>query len=299
MYYYHIDPNLFLINLDQKIEGFRNFISSWLYRNEGITFLVDPGPTCSIGVLKRALEDIGVTKLDYILLTHIHIDHAGGTGKLLYSFPHAKVLCHPKGIKHLVNPAELWKGSLKVLGKIAKAYGKIIPVPPHSISFQDSIKWGKDRIQVVNTPGHASHHVSYFFKQYLFAGEVAGVHQPLPDKMYFRPATPPKFKLETSLSSLKKVIAKKPGAICYGHYGIRKEGVKVLSLARKQLILWTQVVKEELAEGEKNLEERVIERLMAKDTIFSNFEYLESDIKKRERYFIINSIKGIKGYVNE
>ena len=297
--YSQINSNLFLITLDQKIEGFREFISSWLYHHESITFLVDPGPKYSIERLKKVLEIIGVNKLDYILLTHVHIDHAGGTGKLLKYFPEAKVSCHPKGVKHLINPAELWKSSLKVLGKIAEAYEEFTPVPEHNILFQEVIKKEEHVIEAIETPGHAPHHISYLFNQYLFAGEVAGVQQTLPNRIYLRPATPPKFKLETSLSSLEKVIAKNPKVICYGHYGINKEASKFLLLSQKQLTLWTEVIKEALAKGEENLEKIVFERLLKEDRLFSNFHYLKEDIKKRERYFINNSIKGIKEYLKE
>ena len=297
MNYLQVDRNLFLINLDQKIEGFRDFIGAWLYRDEVTTFLVDPGPIYSIDILKKTLENMGINKLDYILLTHIHIDHAGGAGSLLKHFPGVKIVCHPKGIKHMIDPAKLWKGSLKVLGDIAKAYGEIVPVPQDSIIFQETIKIGQDTIEVIETPGHAVHHLSYIFKGYLFAGEVAGVYQPIPHKIYTRPATPPKFKLETCLASLERVMVRKPEIICYGHYGLNKEASKALISARRQLLLWTEVIKEQLADGTEDIEDRVIERLMEKDKTFSNYQYLESDIKKRENYFIRNSIKGIKEYI--
>ncbi|MFH0813583.1 MAG: MBL fold metallo-hydrolase, partial [Pseudomonadota bacterium] len=244
------------------------------------------------------LEEIGVKKLDYILLTHIHIDHAGGTGKLLNAFPDAKVLCHPKGIEHMLNPGKLWEGSLKILGEIANAYGEIVSVPQGCIFFEKNIKRGNDTIEVIETPGHAPHHVSYAFKQYLFAGEVAGVYQPLPDKMYLRPATPPKFKLKISLSSLEKVLTKNPEMICFGHYGFHKEPFKMLTLAKEQLVLWTEVIKEQRTGGEEATEKKIIERLMEKDQTFFNYQYLDGDIKARENYFVINSIKGMKEYVN-
>jgi len=292
-----IDPNLFLIDLDQNLEGFRNLISAWVYRDESIAFLVDPGPASSINLLRMTLKNLGVEHLDYILLTHIHIDHAGGTGALLDDFPDARVLCHPKGIMHMVNPADLWQGSLQVLGKIAEAYGMIVPIPEERIFFLPGIGQGKNRIEVVETPGHAPHHLSYFFKHYLFAGEVAGVHQPCDSGLYLRPATPPRFNLETSLSSLKKVIGTEPETLCFGHYGITGEARKVLSLVGEQLLLWTETVRKELADGEESLERRVIERLINEDKLFSPYRTFERDIQRREQYFIKNSINGIKDYL--
>jgi len=285
--------NLFLINLDQEIEGFRDFIGAWLYRDEAVTFLVDPGPASSIDRLKNALDKMGVDEIDHILLTHIHIDHAGGTGKLLGYFPDAGIVCHPRGIKHMIDPVKLWEGSLKVLGDVARAYGEIVPVPRDSICFRETIETGSDVIEAIETPGHAVHHLSYLFKEYLFAGEAAGVQQLLPDKIYTRPATPPGFDLEIWLTSLKKVMVRKPGIVCYGHYGLNNDALTALSAAGKQLPLWTEVIKEQPGE----VEERLIERLMEKDKPFSNYRHLETDIKKREDYFIRNSIRGIREYL--
>jgi glyoxylase-like metal-dependent hydrolase (beta-lactamase superfamily II) len=298
MPYFQIKPGLFLIPLEQKLEGFDTFISSWLYRSCDLNFLVDPGPLYSIEILKKTLDELEVSHLDYILLTHIHIDHAGGTGKLLESFPEAKVICHPQGIPHLINPAKLWEGSLTVLGEIAQAYGEIVPVAKGSLVFERIIKKGSHTIEVIETPGHAPHHLSYIFPPYLFAGEVAGVYQSLNDKIYLRPATPPKFELEISLASLEKLITKQPEIICFGHYGWNEDGVKILSLAKNQLELWTKVVKEESITGKKNWENNAIERLMKEDHYFSNYRYLTKDIHTREQYFILNAIRGIVEYVN-
>ena len=156
-----IDSNLKCINLD-------NFINTWVYNSDSLCFLVDPGPTVFINSLKMSLDHLNIKKndLDYILLTHPHIDHAGGVGKLLNFFPKAKIICHPKGIKHLINPKKLWEGSLRVLGKAAEFYGKIEPVPENRIKYQENIE--KGLIKVIETLGHSPHHQSYLFKDIFF-----------------------------------------------------------------------------------------------------------------------------------
>ncbi|MBW1678700.1 MAG: hypothetical protein JRJ08_00905 [Deltaproteobacteria bacterium] len=93
------------------------------------------------------------------------------------------------------------------------------------------------------------------------------------------------------------MIARKPETVCYGHYGLNSEGLKALTIAREQLVLWAKEIGKQLASGEKNFEEKVTESLLEKDDLFSNYRYLESDIKKREDYFIRNSIRGMKEYV--
>jgi len=283
------------IDLDLPSQtGFRKFISSWLYRNAGLTFLVDPGPLTTIPHLLAELRRLGVERLDYILLTHIHIDHAGGCGALLAAFPEAQVLCHPEGIPHLVAPEKLWQGTLKVLGPLAAAYGEIVAVPAARIAFQEEV--GNCRVWM--TPGHAQHHLSFQFGDLLFAGEVAGVHYPLASGIFMRPATPPRFILEVAQASLAKLIALQPQRLVFAHYGLVEEAGKYLRIARTQLDLWVSGVAATAATVPEDREGAIIAWLLAHDENYRNVEQLPEDIRARERYFLGNSLRGMIEYVD-
>ena len=299
MVYKTISNNLFLIDLDQNITGFRKFISSWLYKGISTTFLVDPGPSSSVNYLLETLETLDVKNLDYILLTHIHIDHAGGTGAVLGKYPDAMVICHPKGIDHMIDPQKLWEGSLKVLGDIARAYGEVIPVPAEKIVAKDLLETDEGQVAVIPTPGHAIHHQCFQFKDWLFAGEVAGVRHFSEHGVYARPATPPVFKLEISLASLDRVIELKPKTLCLGHYGFVDQPDPYLRQAREQLLYWVETAREESAQGTDELTSRIVQKLILTDRLTAEFNHLEQDIQQREEYFISNSIKGMLHYLQK
>ncbi len=294
-----VSSQLYLIDLEQKIKGFDGFISSWLYKGTSTTVLVDPGPSYSIETLLEALEELGVNSLDLILLTHIHIDHAGGTGGLLHKYPEARVLCHPKGIEHLVNPEKLWQGSLKVLGEIAEAYGEILPIPENSIFYSEKVETAEGVVKAYETPGHALHHLCFDFKDWLFAGEVAGVGFELERGLYARPATPPVFKLEVFLASLDKVIDLNPRNICLGHGGPVSEPTLFLKSAREQLLLWMDITRREIVERGADPEKRIFDELLKQDMQLSGFRYLDEKVKERETYFIGNSVKGMLQYLEQ
>lgn len=293
-----INENLFDIRLDFKQTNTENFLSTWVYKDQQLCFLVDCGPTSAIESLLTGLSEIGVERIDYILLTHIHMDHAGGVGDLLSHFPHVSVICHPRGVKHLINPQKLWEGSKKVLGDVAEWYGKINPVPKDRLYFQEELAKGK--IKIIETLGHAAHHQSYLFESYLFAGEVAGIHRPVLDDFYIRPATPPVFDYEAWKLSVEKLLSKnlRDYKICYPHYGIRENANKMLKLAKKQLSIWINTI-EDLFENrnQPKFYEQVILALQKKDEYFKLYKLMDKQIKTRENYFIFNCISGIVKYI--
>jgi glyoxylase-like metal-dependent hydrolase (beta-lactamase superfamily II) len=289
---------LHCIDLDQPaLEGFTRFISAWVYRDERVTVLVDPGPRSTIPHLLRELERLGVGRLDYILLTHIHIDHAGGTGELLKAFPEAFVICHPDGIRHLVAPKKLWEGSLKVLGPMAEAYGEIIPVPAAAIGYADEV--GNTGIRSFKTPGHAPHHLCFLLGDLLFGGEVVGVRSPVPQGIYMRPATPPRFYLETALESIDRMLAVKPRYLVFAHYGLVEPAMEYLAIGRRQLELWVKGVAAVSRKGETGMEERLFAWLKEHDEIYRNITQLPPDVFARERYFLGNTMRGMLGYLQK
>jgi len=292
---YRYSDSLYLIDLPQKIPGFRNFISSWVYFGEK-TILVDPGPSNSINTLMRALEEIGVDRLDYILLTHIHIDHAGGTGELLKHFEMTDVIVNVRGVEHLVNPERLWKGSLKILGDMARSYGEIVPVDPSR--FAESA----EDIGIIYTPGHAVHHQSYVIDEYLFAGEALGVHHDFNGLVYHRPATPPKFVYEIAESSIQKLKNYGDRKICFGHFGMGKNGHEIISKFESQLKTWVETVEKAVNVSGGNFEtvlEITRKRLMEIDDSFSLIEKFDDETREREEYFFRNAMLGMYQYVIE
>ncbi|MES0363188.1 MAG: MBL fold metallo-hydrolase [Desulfobacteria bacterium] len=278
-----------LIEIKQRIPGFGHFIGSWVYRGD-INFVVDVGPANSVSELIKALWQMKIERVDYVLLTHIHIDHAGGLGQFLEHFPMARVVCHDKGIRHLVDPSKLWEGSRQVLGEIAEAFGPFRPVKeemciPHT---QAAI----EGLDVIETPGHAPHHLSFSYNENLFAGEAGGNYYSVQGMDYLRPATPPRFYLKVFLETLDRLMALKEQRICYAHFGDASDSTRMLKRFRAQILRWKEVVQKEIAGSSDHLLTRCVDRLLEEDPDLKAFELMDPDTQDRERFFMANSVRG-------
>jgi glyoxylase-like metal-dependent hydrolase (beta-lactamase superfamily II) len=291
--------HLFLIVLTPPISGFQDFIGAWLVTGPEAVYLVDVGPASTADQLIGAITALGVDGLDYICLTHIHMDHAGAVGHIARQFPGAPVVCHPKGTPHIVDPERLWQGTLKTLGETGRAYGPMLPVEPSWIATKAQL--ASAPFQLLDTPGHSPHHFAIAANGGLFAGEAGGVCLPLPSgDIYLRPATPPRFFLETSLSSIDRLMATQFEALCYGHFGMRKDGVRMLAKHREQLLFWEKRLAAAAAEGDMgsaDFEHRWVDLLLAEDPLLRGFSQLAPEVQARERGFLLNSVKGFAGYL--
>lgn len=241
-------------------------IASYLIVSEKVA-LVDIGPGSSAEQLIEALKELKV-KPDYLVVTHIHLDHAGSAGHLVREFPEVKVIVHPRGAKHIIDPSKLWNAAQAVLGIVAEIYGEPLPVPESNVVAVDDgfvLDLGRGvSLSIHHTPGHASHHQSILLQPdgVLFTGDSAGISIIVDGKPVELPTTPPPFRPESYLDSLEKMMALKPRKPAPTHYGIKDEyAVEYLEREKERNIRWFNIVKEIVLQGVTDVDE--VARLLA------------------------------------
>lgn len=188
-------------------------IGSWLVRD----VLIDCGPT---SCLPRLLEQLGDRVPRALLLTHIHLDHAGAAGELVQRWPELPVYVHAIGAPHLVDPERLLRSAERLYGgEMDLLWGTVTPVPEENIQV---LEGGEtiEGFEVAYTPGHASHHVSFFDPEsrWAFIGDVTGVRIP-PSDLIMPHAPPPDIDLEAWSASLDAVLHWEPASLGLPHYG--------------------------------------------------------------------------------
>ena len=291
--------NITLVEIKQDVPGFDSFFGSWVCQGD-VNILIDVGPANTAARLIESLASLGLDRVDLVLLTHIHIDHAGGLADLLDYYPMAKVMCHEKAIQYLVDPSALWAGSLKVLGKIAEMYG-----PPKAVPKERLIPHTKNDLKdllVVETPGHAIHHLSFSFENRLFVGEAGGVYLPINGYEYVRPSTPPRFFFDVCMKSVELLMNLRDQPIYFAHFGEAESSHRLLEISRKQLMQWKGIIYDCAAGGQMDdddITNRCTDILLEKDQNLVAFGQMNPDTQKRERFFMANSVKGFIGFFKE
>ena len=258
--------------------------------------LVETGPTTSVDAVVDGLAALGIgaDELRHVVVTHIHLDHAGGAGALLPHFPRATVWVHERGAPHLADPARLMKSATRIYGEEAlmSMFGPVHPIPAdrlRSLSDGDRIEIGGRALEVLYTPGHASHHVCLFDSDTggVFVGDALGVF--LPDVRILRPATPPpEFDLEQAVASIDRVRERRPPQILFSHFGPASEVDHLCALAVDRLRKWAAIVEDAMRETDDLGE--VVARL--RETTASETNAVQDGARRealRERYELLSS----------
>jgi glyoxylase-like metal-dependent hydrolase (beta-lactamase superfamily II) len=236
--------------------GRRRSIACALLRSQNFAALLDPGPASTLPVLRQQLQHYGssVSQLNAILLTHIHLDHGGATGALVDENPQLKVYAHARGVPHLLDPRKLLQSATRLWGdELLPLFGEFLPVPAanlHALGGGETIAVGSRQIQVLYTPGHASHHVTYFEPEHAtaYVGDTAGIS--INGHPYILPATPPPdISIELWDASLDAIAALHPQRLFLTHFSYSGNPAVHIARFRQCLHRWRDLSASLLASG--------------------------------------------------
>ena len=283
-----IAPTTTLVDVEDL--GNPKIIAACLLEGDGQLAIVDPGPASSLANLKAKLGQlgIGVGDLDAILRTHIHLDHAGATGSLVRENANIRVYVHERGAGHMIDPTKLLDSARRLYGdEMERLWGEFLPVPEANITELaggERLGCAGRKFEVVYTPGHASHHVSYFDTTtgLAFIGDTAGIR--IANAQTILPITPPPdIDPEAWARSWEEIQARQPERLFLTHFGPASGVGEHLSELRERLEEWSVAVRESLEKGEDDAQcaaqfaEQVTAKLKDKNHLS------ESDAKRYAR----------------
>lgn len=296
-----IEDDLWL--LDTLHQGEPGVIASYLITGKAGLGLVDVGPTATVSQLLASIEAAGYDPLaiEHLILTHIHLDHAGAAGSLAKILTHARVYVHRIGAPHLLDPAKLLASAQRIYGAAMETlWGPIEPVPEERLVVVEEgseLRVGERTLRALYTPGHAVHHVAFFDpeRNTVFAGDVAGVR--LYEGSTVRPPTPPPdLSLEDWSASIDRLLDMDLVALYLAHFGKFADVAEHLSLLRERLDVWGQLMLAGMRKGEST--EQLAGRLAA-DTQHEVDEKTDDNRAQMLRQYELasNNMMSALGYV--
>ncbi|MDR1086160.1 MAG: MBL fold metallo-hydrolase [Deltaproteobacteria bacterium] len=292
----------FVPGLTNRLE-FGQMFGGFLTQYGDKNILVDCGTVTGARNLVRGLLDrLGEKPLDYVFLTHIHVDHSGGLAEIFRTWPDCQAVVQAQAMNHLINPEKLWLGTVKVMGELAPMYGQPQSLEPGRLI--PHTEFSLPGLTIIETPGHAAHHLSYLLKDIIFAGEAAGCPYHLNNRLYSRPATPPRYYPEPTFASLA-LLEKQPAE--WGYFGHTQEECRLSETAsncREQLKFWDEFLfsrwQEEASKtDEQELIVSLTDRLFEEDPHLRPILSLGPLKTKVEKYFMQNSVAGFLGFYAE
>ncbi len=294
-----IGKNLYQVELNTG--GIKNLICSYIITGSK-PMLVESGPTTSVPKLLSGIQELGLNPevIEYVAVTHVHLDHGGGAGTLLKHLPNAKVLVHPRGMPHLADPERLWPSSQAVLGFISEIFGKPEPVPKERIIpiTEGSFDLGNGgKLTVLETLGHASHNLSFHesFNNGIFPGDAAGTY--LPEFDVVVPTTPPPFYLDTALASLDKLISLNPRVLYFSHFGKANDAIQRLKEYKVQLQLWAAIAQDGVSRNQSL--EQIRDRIVAQDKVMRQIIDFVKNHRIYSKTMLENCVRGFIEYAEQ
>ncbi|MFQ3543048.1 MBL fold metallo-hydrolase [Halobacillus rhizosphaerae] len=270
-----LDNRIYLI--DGFDLGLARRTGTYVLEEEHLT-LIETGPSPSIPHVLEGLKQLNIRAEDirYIIVTHIHLDHAGGAGLLLRECPNAEIIVHPKGKRHLHDPSRLIAGAKAVYSEqFEKLFDPIVPIPEHRIVIKqdgETLKIGNDRTLVFyDTPGHANHHLAIYdsLSNGLFTGDTAGIryHQTLDHGFtFYLPTTSPnQFNPQAMKTSIQRFRETKADVIYFGHYGVSESPAAAFDEVESWLPVFIEAGEIAMKEGEgrRGIERRLYDLVSA------------------------------------
>ncbi|SPT58221.1 MBL fold metallo-hydrolase [Actinomadura madurae] len=242
--------------IDTRMAGYSGITAGYLILSDR-PCLVEPGTSTSAPTMQWALRELGVGPDDLasVVVTHIHLDHAGGVGDIARLYPRAEVVVHEKGARHLADPSRLLRSARMVYGDALDAlFGELKPTEAARIRAVEDTGvidlGGGRRLESHYSPGHAKHHVGLMDSQTgdLYVGDAAGVY--IPETADVKPSTPPPdFDLDTALKSLGMFRSLGPQRLLFAHYGPVAEVDDTLERSAEELRVWVDAVRDAKDEG--------------------------------------------------
>lgn len=239
-----------LMYADLNFQGRPRVIAAAVAQSTAGVVVIDPGPSTCLDTLHAALSlhGIAVADIQAILLTHIHLDHAGATGSLVRENPDIRVYVHDRGAPHMVDPSKLLASASRLYGDdMDRLWGQFLPVPETNIctlSGGEKIDIADRRFEVEYTPGHASHHVGFFDRSsgVAFVGDTAGVRTG--NALFVMPPTPPPdINVESWLKSVDLIRRWQPSTLFVTHFGPHEDAAPHLNAFVEHLTAMTDIAR--------------------------------------------------------
>ncbi len=244
-----------IYRLETSIPGMDTIFATYLIQESDVV-LIEPGPTAAIPSIQEGMKQIGIEDLAYIIPTHIHMDHAGSIGTLAQLFPGAKVLVHPRGIKHAIDPSRLIDSTKMVFGSdFEDRFGPIAPVQESQILVPEDgeiIHINGRELHIIYAPGHAPHHMVIFDPSLngLFCGEALGFPSSSTRTLPLPAVAPPSFDHDQYLETIERIKQLGARILFYSHGGVESEADVLISMAAENTRLFGDVILKSLKEGE-------------------------------------------------